>query len=324
MAAASCVAAPPSAQSSSNSNPYPGQAPPTSALGKYVRMRHLPASELPAHPDLARLQSSGTSPPPDLQQFISAVHDEAEAFMTGYLPRAFKVKSSSKSSPPATAPVELLTHEISASDLPKESRAAGGGSGTAETWFARTSVHENAAKEGTASWEEFDMGLRAEHSRHEMEYTPDVQDAHLVLGWDEGLEGLGRRVGGWGEVGMSVVEMVHHIPPPLNDRVFPVLVVTARKAEELLVVQIPVEVKGMPGTSYNSNQFRKLQDGMYCSIERAELLDTGAKVKWQMATASDAKGILPMWMQKMGVPGAVVKDVGLFIGWTAKQRKGKA
>ena len=40
-----------------------------------------------------------------------------------------------------------------------------------------------------------------------------------------------------------------------------------------------------------------------------------------MATASDAKGWLPMWMQKLGVPGAVVKDVGLFIGWIREQRR---
>ncbi len=38
-------------------------------------------------------------------------------------------------------------------------------------------------------------------------------------------------------------------------------------------------------------------------------------VEWVMATASDAKGWLPMWVQKLGVPGAVVKDVGLFIRW---------
>ncbi|KAK3073960.1 hypothetical protein LTR53_004027 [Teratosphaeriaceae sp. CCFEE 6253] len=87
-----------------------------------------------------------------------------------------------------------------------------------------------------------------------------------------------------------------------------------------MVVQIPVTTRGIPGTAYNSNQFRKLQDGMYVSIERAELIDDGARVNWQMATASDAGGILPMWAQKMGVPGAVIKDVGLFIGWTAKRR----
>ncbi|KAK0362769.1 hypothetical protein LTR91_020960 [Friedmanniomyces endolithicus] len=323
MAAASSAVGQPQSQPQmpSQSISSPGQATAPTALGKYVRMRHLQASELPAHPAIAPLQSSGT--PPNLHQFLVEVLEEAEAFMIGYLPLKFKVKSSSKSSPPATASVELLTHEINAADIPKEARTAGAGSAV-ETWFARTSVHENAAKEGTASWEEFDRGLRADHSQHEMEYTPDVQDAHLLLSWHEAMDSFGQRVGTWEDVGMSVVEMVHHIPPPLNDRVFPELVITARKAGELLVVQIPVEIKGMQGAAYNSNKTRKLQDGMYCSIERAELLDGGANVKWQMATASDAKGILPMWMQKMGVPGAVVKDVGLFIGWTGKKRQGKA
>lgn len=45
-------------------------------------------------------------------------------------------------------------------------------------------------------------------------------------------------------------------------------------------------------------------------------------IEWTMATASDAKGWLPMWVQKLGIPGAIVKDVGLFIGWIAKQRSG--
>lgn len=43
-------------------------------------------------------------------------------------------------------------------------------------------------------------------------------------------------------------------------------------------------------------------------------------IEWVMATASDAKGWLPMWAQKLGVPSAVVKDVGLVIGWLASIR----
>jgi hypothetical protein len=31
-----------------------------------------------------------------------------------------------------------------------------------------------------------------------------------------------------------------------------------------------------------------------------------------------------MWAQKMGVPGAVVKDVGLVIGWLEQRRRGQA
>ncbi len=44
-------------------------------------------------------------------------------------------------------------------------------------------------------------------------------------------------------------------------------------------------------------------------------------IEWTMATASDAKGWLPMWVQKLGIPGAIVKDVGLVITWVTKQRR---
>jgi len=286
---------------------------------RLVRMQALKATQLPPHPDLAPQQNAGS--PPQLQTFLSAALEEAEGFMTGYLPQNFKVKSASKQSPPSSAPVELLSCDINV-DLPKDIRPAGS-YGNIETWFARTSVHENAAKDGTASWEEFDAGLRADHSQHEMDYTPDVYDAHEALTYGGELECMQRRVGDWMDVQASVMEMVHHIPPPLDDRVFPELVITARKADEFVVIQIPVDTTGMPGAKYD-NKGGKLTAGMYCSIERGQLLDGGARVKWQMATASDAKGVLPMWAQKMGVPGAVVKDVGLFMGWTAKRRQGVA
>ena len=59
---------------------------------------------------------------------------------------------------------------------------------------------------------------------------------------------------------------------------------------------------------------------VYTSIERCIVHEYGndplnSEIIWMMATASDAKGWLPMWMQKLGVPGAVIKDVGLVIKW---------
>ncbi len=45
------------------------------------------------------------------------------------------------------------------------------------------------------------------------------------------------------------------------------------------------------------------------------------EITWIMATASNAKGWLPMWMQKLGVPGAVVKDVGLVMKWLQERRE---
>lgn len=58
---------------------------------------------------------------------------------------------------------------------------------------------------------------------------------------------------------------------------------------------------------------------VYTSIERCRMLPD-LDIEWIMATASDAKGWLPMWAQKMGVPGAVVKDVGLFVKWVSEHR----
>lgn len=62
---------------------------------------------------------------------------------------------------------------------------------------------------------------------------------------------------------------------------------------------------------------------VYTSIERGILRDS-KEIEWIMATASDAKGVLPMWAQKLGVPGAVVNDVGFFMKWTADNRAKKA
>lgn len=258
--------------------------------------------------------------------------------MTTYLPHKFSVKSEGKPSPPSNAAVKLFAHDISAAELPKDTVAAAAAGNGVESWFARESLHENKAASETASWEEFDHGLRVDHSRHEMEYTPGVQDAHEVMNWDEELEELeakGRKIGEWEDVHASVMEMVHKIPAPLNNRVFPVIVITGKKAavpavgasngvsgDSFTVVQIPVATQELSGAKYHNAP--KVTGGLYCSIERVELVEDGKKVQWSMATASDAKGVLPMWAQKMGVPGAVVKDVGLFILWVSERReKGK-
>ncbi|KAL8826966.1 MAG: hypothetical protein Q9191_003472 [Dirinaria sp. TL-2023a] len=66
----------------------------------------------------------------------------------------------------------------------------------------------------------------------------------------------------------------------------------------------------------------RLADGLgevYTSIERCILTESD-EVEWIMATASDARGNLPMAAQKMGVPGAIVNDVGFFMKWTANNR----
>lgn len=128
--------------------------------------------------------------------------------------------------------------------------------------------------------------------------------------------------------------MCHSLPTPLNNRVFSVLVVKARSTSSqpsFLTVQIPVDLSQVPVALYSNgrhkeegkfDQRKQVTPGIYVSVERAELIDDGSKVKWQMTTASDAKGVLPLWAQKLGVPGAVVKDVGLFMDWVDLKREG--
>ncbi|KAF1954018.1 hypothetical protein CC80DRAFT_595552 [Byssothecium circinans] len=69
---------------------------------------------------------------------------------------------------------------------------------------------------------------------------------------------------------------------------------------------------------------KDIVEGKYVSVERIRLLGEegkGRKVVWEMKTASEAGGKLPAWMQKMGVPGAIVKDVPLALGFIVEGRK---
>lgn len=284
-------------------------------------MRPLKPSELPAHPELSQLQTAESTP--DIHAFIMEVLNEANAFMTGYLRKNFSVKAESKPASPSKANVKLFEKSIPASEIPHSNVTE------PETWFARTSIHENKREHGTATWEEFEGGLLDDHSQHEMDYTPDVYDAHRVLTWNESIG----PIEGWQKVGLNIYEMAHKIPPPLNNRVFSVIIVTARSTvspSQFLVVQIPVDISKVKAALYSNGRNKTEGDdalkkktvelGQYVSIERCELIDDGTKTMWQMGTASDAKGVLPMWMQKMAVPGTIVKDVSLFIDWTQKRR----
>jgi hypothetical protein len=162
--------------------------------GQLVRLRPLNPSQLPAHPDLAALQVAASALP-DLDTFITNVLTEASTFMTDYLPQNFAIKDRSKTSPPAKATVQLLSHEIPAHLL--------GPNAHDEAWFARTSLHENKKELGTASWDEFEAGLLDDHSLHESQYTPDVFDAYKVLSWDFKLAEKQAKVGSWEKVGLN-------------------------------------------------------------------------------------------------------------------------
>ncbi|MCJ1397088.1 hypothetical protein MMC11_000280 [Xylographa trunciseda] len=325
-------------------------APPPSPLGNLVRLHPLSLDDLPSHPSLTDLpsttssrSSTSTAPQkprtrPSLTTFLTALLSEATTFIDHTLPATFAVSSTTKTSPPAIAPVTLLKHTYAASTLSTvpwttSTVARAAGPPASEAWFARRSRHADAASTGTAAWAEFDGGLRARHSANEQAYTPDVYDAHRVLAWDADTAALHLGATAFHDADLALYEMCHALPFPLRPRVFSVAVATARtrapgQPDGLVIVQVPVDMAALPQARYSAGrnvgaeagvQGKRCVRGRYVSVERARR-DVEGQVEWVMGTASDAGGWLPMWAQKMGVPGAVVKDVGLFVRWVGGRR----
>lgn len=161
--------------------------------GRLVRLRVLTTSDLPPHPSIKPSSADRV----ELFDFLKTALDEGVSFADEHVPQTFK-KGAVKDSPPAAAKVQMLSRDVKPSEQPFMD------SKTTENWFARESVHQNASEQGTASWEEFDNGLRIDHSKHEMDYTPAVFDAHKVADWDELIAVKGGKVpGGYEEVSMS-------------------------------------------------------------------------------------------------------------------------
>lgn len=183
------------------------------SLGNLVRLLPLHINEIPDHPAFESLiqnstslpDSNGSSPSPNgkfssnerphLITFMEEVLDQATIFVDDTLPETFK-KGSLKTSKPATAKVQLLSRMVKPSEIkavpwinssiPRNWSANGKKSG--EAWFARRSRHANHSNEGTADLDEFDYGLRHNHSKHEQDYTPDVFDSYKVLDWSEQIK----------------------------------------------------------------------------------------------------------------------------------------
>jgi hypothetical protein len=229
---------------------------------------------------------------------------------------------------------------------PSRSKPPSGILGGGEHWFARKSVHRDISSKdtnrpGNASWKEFIFGLRDSHSQHEQDFTPNLYDAHHILDWNDEvkkLEAGGKLVSRSGRkytcTTMSIYEMCHGTPPPTNSRCFPVLVATASINEnEFVAVTAPVNLGTSVQSAFYSNQ-RNLKEGkdqqrksvvlgVYAAVEVCRLRPVegadkgleGKEIEWIMATASDAKGNLPMWVQKMSMPGMIPKDVSYFMKW---------
>lgn len=117
----------------------------------------------------------------------------------------------------------------------------------------------------------------------------------------------------------------------ISPRTFISLVISADlpASNGFVTVQIPLVYK--PANSIPDRLRGKITSSVprntvvaaYASVEQIVSLPTD-ELEWTMATTSDAGGLIPQWIQRNwtmgGVPKAVVADVGLFIGWTGRNR----
>ncbi|KAL8713511.1 MAG: hypothetical protein Q9220_002373 [cf. Caloplaca sp. 1 TL-2023] len=246
---------------------------------------------------------------PNIGPFIKEILDQAVKFSDDTVTHDFTLRSE-KSSKPSAAKVQLLKHEITEdqisqidwinSKIPR--RVTDQTVEAKETWFARRSHHVDRQEHGTAVFAEFDHGLRVDHSEHEGEYTPDVFDTYKVLDWavnDDSSEEESN-FAGYRNITMR----------------------TKTGTRDFIVVQIPVNIDTLPEAFYSNG--RNISEGgsalkrkkpvlgfvikdpqspdadllssdpsVYTSIERC-ILRADNQVEWTMATASNARGWLPM------------------------------
>lgn len=98
--------------------------------------------------------------------------------------------------------------------------------------------------------------------------------------------------------------------------------ISRHELPEFLVVSIPVnDYLASPQVSASVRE--KHSDAVvaaYASVERIRKLDEAGMIEWIMATASDARGALPMWAQSFAMPGQIAKDVPRFLSWAATGR----
>lgn len=304
--------------------------------GPLLRLSGLTTADLP----------SPSATADQLRPFLATLLDEAVPFLDS-VPTAATASSSSwkfkgsRRFPESDAPVDLTERVLSLTV---------NGQTETETWACRRSVHADQAKRGTASWAEFVECLRDRHAETEEAFTPTVLGHRTVVSWgaaqDVGPISLvssssssAAAASSWGGFGMTVVEMKHKIPPPLRPRVFGVLQVTCTSTgpglgpgpgqHEFVVVSVPV--KDLSTGPWKDKAALSVDKGVvvgaYAAVERVRRAGgeggTRAEVEWVMATASDAKGVLPMWVQTKAVPGQVAKDVKLFLGWVDGERDKK-
>ncbi|KAF3398194.1 hypothetical protein F1880_005678 [Penicillium rolfsii] len=256
-----------------------------------LQLQPHPFTSIPPHPSFTTDSSR-----PDLQHYISTALHEALDLLHS-IPAIFTADPKLRPSPPSQANVKLLRGWRKPSE-PVASSKGRREKDKPEFWVCRQSQHVNESSKGTASWREFEAGLRSEHAEHEMEYTPSVSGVERLLEWaPESIGGIEVDGVRFEAVNMEVNLITHTFHPSvlISPRTFISLTISAayeglsysaaalptqsqrEQRQGFLTVQIPLH----PAASSTPEALlQKISASVpkrtifanYASIERVELL----------------------------------------------------
>ncbi|SCV71273.1 BQ2448_2861 [Microbotryum intermedium] len=160
-------------------------------------------------------------------------------------------------------------------------------------WFARISTHPGA------NYDEWRNGLLLNHSENEPRYIESCTKAerlHSIV--PEKLE---------------VCSTEYHLPFPTSNRDFTFAILTSEQASgenpsrSFTIISIPFDAPTRPGFVRSK----------YVAVEH--VVQTQDGVRWFMATASDAAGLVPKFISEMAMPSKIAEDVTSFETWVSKQ-----
>ncbi|BFZ62112.1 hypothetical protein YB2330_003191 [Saitoella coloradoensis] len=172
-------------------------------------------------------------------------------------------------------------------------------------WYARQSIHTDI------TFDEFKSTLFEDHAENEASYIPTITSTEYLGEGPYTPTSQSDECDSW-----TTHLNTYTFPAPLSKRDFMVTIYPmAISPTQFIVISIPTsnistQMPPEPGTVR----------GAYTSIERVRVLPDDT-VEWTMCTTSDARGILPCWMQRLAMPGEIVKDVGLWMDWTIARRE---
>ncbi|KAF9782601.1 hypothetical protein BJ322DRAFT_162951 [Thelephora terrestris] len=165
-------------------------------------------------------------------------------------------------------------------------------------WACRFSEHTR--DEGT--FDDFWSGLGTNKAENEMQFIPEIKKVKLVKSLSPNAE---------------IWTLYYELNLVMSPRVFTVLQVKqlgeVDSMREGVVVSIPINLSSTEDEELAALEEKGVK-GRYASVEHIlELPDD--KVEWRMATSSSPGGLVPQFVNDLALPGAISKDVPLFLGW---------